>query len=99
MHDRIWLMFLEHSLYFSAVTDIHFFESVTLATTDFRQRIEIAGIGQLIEVHHIVVSVMDNVADECRANEASTSGYDNFHSTKPGSARFSGSLRHPYTDA
>ncbi|MNF06536.1 hypothetical protein D3C80_2065050 [compost metagenome] len=47
------------------------------------QRLEVAGVGQLVEVEHFVLGVADQVTDQRRADEASAAGDEYAHLKSP----------------
>ncbi|MNO03593.1 hypothetical protein D3C81_2243520 [compost metagenome] len=62
-----------------AVADIQLFEGVAWTGTDLGERLEVAGIGQLVDVDHAVAGVADEVTDDGRTDEAGAAGDENFH--------------------
>src|SRR5690554_678923 len=79
MHDRIRLMHCKHPLHLGGITDIHLFEHIARAVADARQRLKIAGIGQLVEVDNRMSSIVDQVTNHSTANKTGTAGNQNFH--------------------
>lgn len=53
VHHRIRLVLTEYPLQCRAVANIHLFKSIAVAGTDLRQRLEVAGIGQFVDVDHL----------------------------------------------
>ncbi|MNF46586.1 hypothetical protein D3C84_277560 [compost metagenome] len=82
VHYCIRLLVAKDPLYLGTVTDIHFFENVTLAAADFNQRFEIAGVGQFVEVDYAVASIAYDVANNSRADETCTTGDENLHTAQ-----------------
>ncbi|MNE16219.1 hypothetical protein D3C80_1091580 [compost metagenome] len=70
VHDRPRLKAFEHGADGCRVGDIGLDEFVSGVVGDALQRFEVAGVGQLVEVEHFVFGVVDQVADQRRANEA-----------------------------
>ncbi|MNZ86156.1 hypothetical protein D3C78_1049720 [compost metagenome] len=79
VHHRIGLALAEHSLDFKTVADIDLLEGVTLAGTSFGQGFEVTSVGQLVEVDHAVASIVDDVTNDRRTDEAGTAGNKDFH--------------------
>ncbi|MNN53385.1 hypothetical protein D3C81_1681340 [compost metagenome] len=61
------------------IADICLIEVIARRAVHIGQRLQIAGIGELVEVGDLVICVLDQVADNCRSNEAGTAGDKNSH--------------------
>ncbi|MOA37532.1 hypothetical protein D3C78_1591310 [compost metagenome] len=79
MHHGIGLVLAENALDCGALADIHLLEGIPRAGTGFGQGLEVASVGQLVEVDHIVCGVADDVANDRRADETGATGDEDFH--------------------
>jgi hypothetical protein len=57
------------------MTDIDPFEGIVGIASHGRQRFEIPGVGELVDIYDTVRGVVDNVPDHGRANEAGAACY------------------------
>ena len=74
MHDDVGLVALERVAHGAGVADVDFREGVTRMRGDRGEVVEIAGVGQGIEVHDLVVRVGDQVAHHRGSDEAGAAG-------------------------
>ena len=79
MHDGIRLEFQQRFTDTFAIGDIGLKELIAVAAVDFGQRLEIAGVGQLVQIEDAVPGVLDQMADQSRADESGSAGYENAH--------------------
>lgn len=79
MHDGVWLEFQQRFGYALAIGDVGLQELTTIAALHLCQRLQIAGIGQLVQVEDAVRGVVDEVTDQCRADESGSAGDGNYH--------------------
>jgi hypothetical protein len=79
MHDRLGCEALEHGADARLVGDIGLHELVAGVVGDGGQGLEIAGIGEFVEVEHFVFGVADQVAHDGRPDEAGTACNQNSH--------------------
>jgi hypothetical protein len=75
VHDGIWLLLGQYAVDFGAVADVDLFEGVALAVAHLCQAFEVAGVGEFVEVDHFIFGVLDDVANDGGADEASATGY------------------------
>lgn len=87
VHDRLGLEALEQRADGGLVDDIGLDELVAGVGGDTRQRLQVACVGQLVEVEHLVFGVADQVANQRRSNKAGTAGNENAHMGRPSSLR------------
>jgi len=76
--DQFWqtgLVLRQNTIQFGAITDIDLFEGVALAVAHLRKALKITGVGEFVEVNHFVLCILDDVADDGGAYEASAAGY------------------------
>jgi hypothetical protein len=64
------------------VTDITPFKMIPGTIRDRDERFEIAGIGKLIEVHHAVITMLDQMADNRGADEPCPTRNNNCFQTR-----------------
>jgi len=79
VHDGIRLEFQQRFTDTFAIGDIGLKELIAVAAVDFGQRLEIAGVGQLVQIEDAVPGVLDQMADQSRADESGSAGYENAH--------------------
>jgi hypothetical protein len=53
---------------------VYLFEGVAFAVAHLRQAFQVAGVGEFVEVDHVVPGVLDDVADDGGAYEAGAAG-------------------------
>lgn len=75
MHDGVWLVLAEHAVELGAVADVDAFEGVARVVSDRLQRLEVAGVGQLVDVDHRVCGAGNDVTHDGRTDEAGTTCY------------------------
>src|SRR5690554_7332811 len=68
VHDCIWFVFGQNSVYLCTVADVDLLETVSVAIVYLSQALKIACIGQLIEVDDLITRVFDDVTNDGRAN-------------------------------
>ena len=78
MHQCIGLVRGKHALKLGAVADIHLLEGIARAGGHRFERLEIAGISELVYIDHAVVGVPDDMAHKRRADKAGTAGDEDF---------------------
>ncbi|MNO56927.1 hypothetical protein D3C76_474500 [compost metagenome] len=83
VHDGIGLEARKHGTDRGLIDDIGLDELIAGVGRDTSQRFQVAGIRQLVEVEHFVFGVVDQMAYQCRTNEASTAGNKNAHRDLP----------------
>ncbi|MNE85059.1 hypothetical protein D3C80_1820150 [compost metagenome] len=79
VHHDIRLVLAEHPLHGATVADIHLLEGIACAGTDLGQRVGIAGVGQFVEIDHAVFGLVDELADDGRADKAGAAGDEDLH--------------------
>ena len=79
MHDDVGLVILEDAAERAGIADVGVFEAVARVVGDTGQIVEVAGVGQLVEVQDLVIGVGDEVAHDSRADEACASRHDEAH--------------------
>ncbi|MNT65987.1 hypothetical protein D3C72_2040170 [compost metagenome] len=62
-----------------AIGDIGLDELITRAVGHGGKRLEVAGIGQLVQIEHFVLGMAQQMANERRANEAGSAGDQESH--------------------
>ena len=75
VHDGVWLVLCQYAVNFSAIADVDLFEAIAFAVAHFRQAFEVASLGEFVEVDHFI-GVVDDVANDCGANEVRAAGYE-----------------------
>ena len=79
MHDCLRLETRQHGADGGLVDDIGLYEFITAVGRNAGKRFQIAGIGEFVQVEHFVFSVLNQVADQGRADESSAAGDENAH--------------------
>lgn len=79
VHDRVGLEALEDGTDGRLVDDVGLDELVAGVGRDAAQRLQVTGVGQLVQVEHFVVGVVDQVAYQRRADEPGSTGDENSH--------------------
>jgi len=65
VHDGIRLEAAQRLAYRSLITDVGLQEAIARVVLDLAQRLQVAGVGQLVEVEHLMIGVVDQVTDQC----------------------------------
>ena len=79
VHDRIGFEACEHGADGGLVDDIGLDKLIAAVGRDAGQRLEVAGVSQLVQVEHFMLSVLNQVPDQGRANKSGTAGDENAH--------------------
>jgi bifunctional N-acetylglucosamine-1-phosphate-uridyltransferase/glucosamine-1-phosphate-acetyltransferase GlmU-like protein len=77
VHDDVRLMLLEHPGDVFGVANIHLLETITRILGDLQQRLQIARIGQLVEIDDLVSGIVQKVANDGGADESGSTGDEN----------------------
>ena len=78
MHDGIGPVLGKHAVKFGTIANVHLLKGVTRVVGYVGQRFEIARVGQFIEVDDGILSIFDDMADDCRADKARAAGNEDF---------------------
>lgn len=65
------------------IADVDLAELIARTVVDRLQCTEIAGIRQAVHVDHGMFCVFDQMPDQCRANKARSTRYENLHGKRP----------------
>ncbi|MNF99416.1 hypothetical protein D3C84_823100 [compost metagenome] len=79
VHYGIGLMRGKYPVQLGAVADIHLLEGITLAGCHVSQRLQIARIGEFIEVDDSILRITDDVVHNGRADKAGATSHKDFH--------------------
>ncbi|MNH33130.1 hypothetical protein D3C79_936210 [compost metagenome] len=79
MHHGIGLMRGKHPVQLDTVADIHLLEHIAIAGRDFGQGLQIARIGEFIEVDDGILRITDDVAHNGRTDKTSATSHKDFH--------------------
>ena len=82
VHHGVRLMLGKDPIQLGTVADIHLFKGVALAAGYIPQRLQIACIGQFIEIDHGVLGMANDMAHNGRADKACATGNENFHEVR-----------------
>lgn len=74
VHHHVRLILGKYPIQLGAIADVDLLESIALALSHHRQRLEVTGIGQLIHHHHAIAGGLNDVPHDCGANETGTTG-------------------------
>ncbi len=77
VHHSVRPIALEHLAHRRGVRDVGAHEGVAGIVRDGRERIQIARIGELVDDHHVIVGLADDVAHDRRSDEAGTACDEN----------------------
>ncbi|MCY1536252.1 hypothetical protein D9M68_717000 [compost metagenome] len=64
----------KHLVQRGCITNIHLVEAIAGRAIYIGQRLQIAGIGEFVEVGDLVIGVLDQVTNHCRSDEAGAAG-------------------------
>ena len=78
MHDRVGLVGRKNPMHLGRVADIGLLEDIATRSCDLRHILQIGGIGQDIEIDHIV-TFGDGASHDGRSNKPGSAGDDEFH--------------------
>ena len=76
VHERLWLVLDEQILDLPVVANIAAFELVPGIIRDRFQLLEVAGVSEIVEVHHAVITVLHQMTDKRGADEPCPAGND-----------------------
>ena len=79
VHDPVRAEARHGLLHRGPVADVGLEKAVSVAAFDSAERGEIAGIGQLVDVQHIVAALEHEMANKGRSDEPGTAGDDHTH--------------------
>ena len=79
MGDDVRLELGEQAPHERAITDVAAHEAVARVVGDLGQRFKHAGVGQLVEIEHLVAAVVHQVPDERRPDESGPSSDEYAH--------------------
>ena len=79
MQHRVGLDLVEDLVDRGAVANVDLEMGVAVAGAGFGQRLEVAGIGELVDVGDLPVGVADDVADDRRPDEPRAAGDQKLH--------------------
>ncbi|CWM83644.1 Uncharacterised protein [Neisseria meningitidis] len=74
VHHGIRLVLCEYAVEFGAVANVHLLKSVAGIIGNVGQRFEIARVGQFVEVDDGILGVLNDMADNGRADKARAAG-------------------------
>jgi len=74
VHDGIRLMLGQYAVDFGTVADVDLLKGEAFAVAHLCRAFQIAGVGELIQVNHVVLGVLDDVADDGGAYKAGAAG-------------------------
>ncbi|MNE91597.1 hypothetical protein D3C80_1892300 [compost metagenome] len=77
VHHRSGAELGEHLVQSGCIADIHMVEAVPGRAVHVGQRLQIAGIGELVEVGDLVSGVLDQVANHCGSNKTGATRNEN----------------------
>ena len=83
VHDCVWLEPGKHGADTRLVGDIGLDEFIAAVAGDSQQRLQVARVGQLVEVEHLMIGVIDQVTNQGRADETGAAGDENAHVRVP----------------
>ena len=79
MDDRVRIELGERAGHGLAIADIGLKQTVARMVLDLAQRLQARGIGELVDVQHVVAVISDQHAHQRRADEAGAAGGQNPH--------------------
>ena len=79
VHDGVRLKLRQRGANRRLIDYIGLQELVARVIRDAGQGLQVTGVGQLVEVEHLVLGVVEQMADQCRANKARATGDQNTH--------------------
>ncbi|MNJ46823.1 hypothetical protein D3C77_419620 [compost metagenome] len=79
MHDCMGLKAFKYSADGCLIGNIGLDEFIAGIGRDTAQRLEVTGVGQLVEVEDFVLGGTDQVANQGRADKTGTAGYEYAH--------------------
>ncbi|MNN65112.1 hypothetical protein D3C81_1805920 [compost metagenome] len=79
VHDRVRLEPCQHCADGGLIADVGLHELIASVGGNAAQRLQIAGVGQLVQVEHFMFGVPDQMANQRRTDKAGTAGDENAH--------------------
>ncbi|MNJ58276.1 hypothetical protein D3C77_539040 [compost metagenome] len=79
VHDGMRLEALEYSADSCLIGNVGLDELVAGIGRDAGQRFQVTGIGQLVQVEHFVLGIVDQVTHQRRTDESGSAGDENSH--------------------
>ena len=83
MRDHVGTEVRDRGTHRAGIADIAPNEPIALRRCDRLDRRQRAGIGQLVEIEHIVLAVFDQMPDQCGTDEPGPAGDENTHGNRP----------------
>jgi len=74
VHHGRRLMLAEHPSDFGRITDVHLFKAITRIIRHRSERLQIARVGQLVEIDHAAIGIVDELTNDGGADEARAAG-------------------------
>ena len=90
VHDCVRLKFSQGLADGCTVGNVGLHEAIAGMIGNTGQRLEVAGIGQLVEVKHLMLGVIQQMTNQCRANKAGAAGDQDTHRLIPSVAQVAG---------
>ncbi len=87
MHDGVRLKLQQRLADPLTIGDVGLEELIAWVVFHSYQRLQVAGIGQFVQVEHAVLGIENEVADQCGADEPGSTGNENAHSDVASLAR------------
>ncbi len=87
MHDGVRLEVQQRLADPLTIGDVGLEELITRVVFHGCQRLQVAGIGQFVQVEHAVLGIENEMADQCGADESGSASYENAHSDGASLAR------------
>lgn len=84
MHDEIGLMLCQQTADGLTVSDIGLFELMARMLTTLRERLQIAGVGELVDSDDFVFGISDEIANNGRTDETCAARDEKFESHSMG---------------
>ncbi|MNH24669.1 hypothetical protein D3C79_846180 [compost metagenome] len=79
VHDRVGFEAFKHATDGCLICNIGLDEFVAGIGRDAGQRLQVTGIGQLVQVEYFVLGIVDQVTHQRRTDEAGPAGDENSH--------------------
>ncbi|MNH76692.1 hypothetical protein D3C73_289720 [compost metagenome] len=77
VHHEIRLVVRKYAVQSGTVADINLLESIALVVRHARQRLQVTGIGELINHHHAIAGPLDDMSYHGRADKSGPAGDQN----------------------
>ncbi|MCY1360756.1 hypothetical protein D9M69_473990 [compost metagenome] len=79
VHHYVRLIAIEDAVKLSAITNIYLFKTIPITCRNLCKRLQVTGIGKLIQVNYMILSSSNDMPNNSGTNKTSTTGNKKYH--------------------